>query len=71
MIEGIREKVDVIVYFIIVFLGFFFEWFVCLEDLVKCGFLEWVVFDLGSVNILYCKVVNNLDMGFVYFIFID
>jgi 3-keto-5-aminohexanoate cleavage enzyme len=74
IIEGIREKVDVIVYPTLPFVGSVDvptvctpqERFAAVEELSRRGLLEWSVVDPGSCNFALFSDVEKDKMGFVY-----
>jgi len=74
IIEGIREKVDVIVYPTLPFVGSVDlptictpeERFAAVEELSRRGLLEWSVVDPGSCNFALFSDIEKDKLGFVY-----
>jgi uncharacterized protein (DUF849 family) len=73
IIEGIREKVDVIVYPTLPFVGFDVstaltpeQRFSAVEELSRRGLLEWSVVDPGSCNFALFSDIEQDKLGFVY-----
>ncbi len=66
VIEGIKEKVDIIVYPTIALTGTAEQRYSPIEALAKYGLLDWGVVDPGSVNITHRSQIQSGEEGLLY-----